>query len=127
MRRHDDTSGRRLYRSRKGAVCGVCRGLADYSDIGVGWVRFFTLILLFFTGIWPIVILYFIACLLMKPEPVIPLENEFQRDFYDNYVNSRSRTLRELKRRFSNLDRRMCRMEDRVTSKDFEWERRLNT
>jgi phage shock protein C len=126
MRRYDDSSGRRLYRSRNGAICGVCRGLADFSDLRVGWVRFFTLLLLFFTGVWPVVILYFIACLLMKPEPVIPLENEFQRDFYDNYVSSRSRTLRDLKRRFSNLDRRMGRMEDRVTSKDFEWEQRLN-
>ena len=127
MRSHDDYTNRRLYRSRKGMICGVCRGLADYSSLGVGWVRFFTIILLFFTGFWPIVILYFIGCLLMKPEPIIPLENEDQRDFYDNYVSSRSRTLRDLKRRFSNLDRRMCRMEDRVTSKDFEWERRLNT
>jgi len=127
MRRHDDSTGRRLYRSRNGVICGVCRGLAEYSAIGVGWVRFFTIMLFFFTGMWPILVLYFLGCLLMKPEPVIPLENEYQRDFYDNYVSSRSRTLRDLKRRFSNLDRRMCRMEDRVTSKDFEWERRLNT
>lgn len=127
MRRYNDSSGRRLYRSRNGVVCGVCRGLADYSNLRVGWVRFFTLLLLFLTGIWPTVILYVIACLLMKPEPVLPLENEFQQDFYDNYVSSRSRTLRDLKRRFSNLDRRMCRMEDRVTSRDFEWEQRLNT
>jgi phage shock protein C len=127
MRRYDDSSGRRLYRSRSGVVCGVCRGLSDFFDLRVGWVRFFTLLILFFTGIWPIVFIYFIACLLMKPEPVIPLENEFQRDFYDNYVSSRSRTLRDLTRRFSGLDRRMCRMEDRVTSRDFEWEQRLNS
>lgn len=127
MRRYNDSSSRRLYRSRSGVVCGVCRGLSDYFDLRVGWVRFFTLLILLFTGIWPIVVIYFIACLLLKPEPVIPLENEFQRDFYDNYVSSRSRTLRDLKRRFSNLDRRMHRMEDKVTSRDFEWEQRLNT
>jgi phage shock protein C len=63
----------------------------------------------------------------MKPEPVLPLENEYQQDFYDGYVNNRSRALRELKRRFSNLDRRLRRMEDRVTSRDFEWEQRLNS
>ena len=121
MRRYDDSSGRRLYRSRSGVVCGVCRGLSDYFDLRVGWVRFFTLLILFFTGIWPIVVIYFIACLLMKPAPVVPLENEFQRDFYDNYVSSRSRSLRDLKRRFSGQEHRIGRMEDKVTSRHFEW------
>lgn len=127
MRRHENYSGRRLYRSREGMICGVCRGLSDHLGLRVGWVRFFALLILFFTGIWPIVAIYFAACLLMKPEPVIPLENESQRDFYDGYVNSRSRALRDLKRRFSSLDRRLRRMEDRVTSRDFEWEQRLNS
>ncbi len=127
MRRFDEFSGRRLYRSRAGVICGVCRGLSDYLDLRVGWVRFFALLILLFTGIWPIVVIYFIACLIMKPEPVVPLENESQRDFYDGYVNSRSRALRELKRQFSNLDRRLRRMEDRVTSREFEWEQRLNS
>ena len=127
MRRYDDYKGRRLYRSRNGVVCGVCRGLSDYFNLRVGWIRFFAILILLFTGIWPIVFIYIIACFLMKPEPVIPLENESQRDFYDNYVSSRSRTLRDLKRRFSSLDRRLRRMEDRVTSRDFEWEQRLNS
>lgn len=127
MRRYENYNGRRLYRSRDGIICGVCRGLSDYFGLRVGWVRFFALMILLFTGIWPIVVIYFAACLLMKPEPVIPLENEFQRDFYDSYVNNRSSALRDLKRRFSSLDRRLRRMEDRVTSRDFEWEQRLNS
>ncbi len=127
MRKHDDHKGRKLYRSRDGVLCGVCRGLSDYLDLRVGWVRFFLVLILLFTGIWPTVIAYFVACLMMKPEPVLPLENESQRDFYDSYVSSRSRTLRDLKRRFSSLDRRLRRMEDRVTSRDFEWEQRLNS
>lgn len=127
MRRCDEYGGRRLYRSRYGVLCGVCRGLSDYSGLGVGWVRFFVLLLLVFTGVWPMVAIYFAVCLVVKPEPVIPLENESQRDFYDGYVNSRSRALRDLKRRFSNLDRRLCRIEDRVTSREFEWEERLNS
>jgi len=127
MRRYANDKGRRLYRSRNGVVCGVCRGLSEYLDLSVGWLRFFLILILLFSGIWPIVIIYFIACLIMKPEPVLPLENESQRDFYDNYVSSRSRTVRDLKRRFSSLDRRLCRMEDRVTSRDFEWEQRLNS
>lgn len=126
MRRYD-SSGKVLYRSRDGIICGVCRGLSDYMGLRVGWVRFFALLILFFTGIWPIVVIYIAACLIIKPEPVVPLENEYQRDFYDGYVNNRSRAMRDLKRRFSSLDRRLRRMEDRVTSRDFEWEQRLNS
>ena len=116
-----------LYRSRNGVILGVCRGIAEYFDFSVAWARIIAVLLLLFSGFWPIAIIYFIEALLMKPEPVIPLENESQRDFYDNYVNSRSRTLRDLTRRFSSLDRRLRRMEDRVTSRDFEWEQRLNS
>jgi phage shock protein C len=104
----------------------VCRGLSDYFNFRVGWVRFFAVVILLLTGIWPIVAIYFIAGLLMKPEPVVPFESQEQRDFYDNYTHGRERTLRELKRRFSGLDRRLRRMEDKVTSTDYEWEQRLN-
>lgn len=127
MSRFDLNSDHRLYRSRKGVIWGVCRGASDYFNLRVGWVRFFAVLILLATGIWPIVIIYLLAGLLMKPEPVVPLEREDQKDFYDNYMSSRQRTLRELKRRFGNLDRRLRRMEDNVTSHDYEWERRFNS
>jgi phage shock protein C len=127
MSRFTFPTDRRLYRSRKGVIWGVCRGLADYFNFRVGWVRFLAVLILLLTGIWPIAAIYIVAGLLMKPEPVIPLESEEERDFYDCYTNNRQRTLRELKRRFSTLDRRLRRMEDKVTSRDFEWEQRFNS
>ena len=72
------------------------------------------------------VVLPLAAGVLMKPEPMIPFENEDQRDFYDSYTSNRQRTLRDLKRRFSTLDRRLRRMEDKVTSRDFEWQQKFN-
>ncbi|NIR16473.1 MAG: PspC domain-containing protein, partial [Desulfobacterales bacterium] len=62
-----------MYRSRDGIILGVCRGIAEYFDFSIFWTRAIALILLFFTGLWPIVVLYFIAALIMKPEPVLPL------------------------------------------------------
>jgi phage shock protein C len=115
----------KLYRSRDGAVFGVCRGLSEYFNLRVGWVRFFAVLFFLLTGIWPAVVVYLIAALLMKPEPVLPLESEEQQDFYHGYVSSRQRSLRDLKRRFASLDRRLQRLEDKVTSRDFEWEQRL--
>ena len=116
-----------LYRSRNGVVLGVCRGIAEYFDFSVFWTRAIVIIVLFFSGFWPIMALYFIAALLMKPEPVIPIESDDQQEFYDSYMYSRKGAIDRLKRRYENLERRIQRMEHTVTAKDFDWDRRLNT
>ncbi len=119
-------SGRGLYRSRRGKIFGVFKGLADYLDLSVKWIRIAAVILLFVSGFWPMIGLYLLAALIMKPEPVMPLKSAEDEEFYDSYVRSRSQTLDRLKRTFENLDRRIRRMEDVVTTRDFDWEERLN-
>jgi len=116
-----------LYRSRNGLILGVCRGIAEYFDFSVFWTRTIVLILLLFSGFWPIMALYFIAALLMKPEPVIPIESDDQQEFYNSYIYSRKGAIDRLRRRYQDLERRIQRMEHAVTSKDFDWDRRLNT
>ena len=115
-----------LYRSREGMILGVCKGIADYFDFSVFWARVITLIFLFFSGFWPILIIYFIAALLMKPEPVLPIQTDEEREFYDSYIYSRKGAADRLKRRYKNLERRIQRMENYVTSREFDWEHRLN-
>lgn len=58
-----------LYRSRDGALLGVCRGIAEYFDISVFWTRVIVVVTFILTGFFPIVALYLLAALLMKPEP----------------------------------------------------------
>jgi len=116
-----------LYRSRDGIILGVCRGIAEYFDFSVFWARAVALILLLFTGFWPIMGLYFVAALLMKPEPVLPIHTDEEQEFYESYVHSRRGATDRLRRRFSNLERRIQRMEHFVTSREFDWEHRLNT
>ena len=53
----------------------------------------FAVALLIFSGVWPVVILYFVAALLMKPEPVLPLKTEGEQEFYNSYANSRRMAL----------------------------------
>ena len=127
MRRFEKILRGGLYRSRNGIILGVCRGIAEYFDFSVFWTRAIVVIILFFSGFWPIMALYFIAALLMKPEPVISIENDDQQEFYDSYIHSRQGTIDRLKRRYENLERRIQRMEHTVTGKEFDWERRLNT
>ncbi|UCE33806.1 MAG: envelope stress response membrane protein PspC [Deltaproteobacteria bacterium] len=127
MRRFERILGDGLYRSRNGIILGVCRGIADYFDFSVFWARVITLVLLFLTGFWPVMILYFVAALLMKPEPVIPIETDEEQEFYDSYVHSHRGATDRLKRRYENLERRIRRMEDHVTGREFEWENKLNS
>jgi len=115
-----------IYRSRNGMILGVCRGLADYFDLSVFWVRFFTVILFFITGLWPTGILYFVAAFILKPEPVVPLENTDEEEFYDSYLRSKEMATDRIKRRYSNLERRIQRLEHSVTTPEFEWESRLH-
>ena len=115
-----------IYRSRNGAILGVCKGLAEHFDFSVFWTRVIALILLFVAGFLPAIGLYLLAALLMKPEPVIPIHDAAEKEFYDSYANSRHGAVQRLKRRYENLQRRIQRMEHIVTSAEYDWENRLN-
>jgi phage shock protein C len=62
----------------------------------------------------------------MKPEPVIPIYNDDEQEFYDSYVSSRRSAADRLKRRYSTLEKRLQRLEHTVTTPEFDWEQRLN-
>ena len=126
MTKHTRSHRNGIYRSRSGLILGVCKGLAEHFDFSVFWTRVIVLIFLFVAGILPALGLYLLAALLMKPEPVIPLKNSAEKEFYDSYTYSRQGAVERLKRRFENLQRRIQRMEHIVTSTEYDWENRLN-
>ena len=120
------TGRRSLYRSRHGKILGVCRGVAEYFDVSLKWTRIIALAALLFTGFWPAVAVYLMAAYLMKPEPILPMETDHEEEFYNSYSNSRPMALARLKRVYDKLDRRIQRMENHVTAKEYSWEQRLN-
>ena len=109
MKKYRNNFSRGFYRSRNGMIMGVCAGIAEYFDFSVFWVRTIALILLLFSGFWPILILYVIATLLMKKEPAAQTH---MGKGYDSYFYSRKGMTDRIKRRFDNLERRIYRMED---------------
>ena len=115
-----------LYRSRDGVFLGVCKGIADYFDFSPFWVRIGFVIVFLLSGFWPVIGIYIVASLLMKPQPVRPLQNEDEEEFYDSYVHSPRNAAQRLRRKYESLERRIRRMEDKVTDRDFDWERRFN-
>ena len=74
-------SSRGIYRSRRGIFMGVCRGLAEYFSFNVFWVRVVTLLVFLFTGFWPVGVMYILAGLFLKMEPVSPLQDENDAEF----------------------------------------------
>ena len=114
-----------IYRSRGGMILGVCKGLAEHFDFSVFWTRVIALIVLFGAGFLPAIGLYLLAALLMKPEPVIPIRDSAEKEFYDSYTTSRHGAVQRLKRRYENLQRRIQRMEHIVTSAEYDWDNRL--
>lgn len=115
-----------IFRSENRVIFGVCQGLADHFDLPVVWIRIGFLIAAGATS-GVAAIAYFIAALIMKPAPSKPKQPEphFEEDFYETDLSSRSLSLRRLKSRFDAIEARIRRMEDYVTNKSYDWERRF--
>ena len=126
MSRYNSMSGRGLYRSRNGVIFGVCRGLADYFDFSVFWIRASAVILFIFTGFWPVVGIYLLAALLMKSEPAKDAGTGSQPKSGCRYRYARTDTAERLKRKWKHLEKRIRRMEDKVTSREFDWHSRFH-
>lgn len=56
---------KRLYKSRDKMLAGVCAGVAEYFDLDPTVVRLATAFFTLITGIFPLVILYIIAAIIM--------------------------------------------------------------
>jgi phage shock protein C len=126
MTRYYDRHGG-IYRARDGVFLGVCKGIAEYFDFSVFWVRMAAVAIFIFSGFWPVIGIYLVAAFFMKQRPVKPVQSEDEREFYDSYVNSPQSGARRLRKKFEALDRRIRRMEDKVTGKEYEWERKFNS
>jgi phage shock protein C len=116
-----------IYRSRDGVFLGVCKGIAEYFDFSVFWVRMVLIVVFIFSGFWPVIGVYLVAAFFMKPKPVKPLESEEEQEFYDSYVHSPKTAAQRLRKKFEDLERRIRNMEDKVTGREYEWERRFRS
>lgn len=119
--RHHTTTG--LYRSRRGLLFGVCRGLADYFDFSAFWMRVLCVAAFIVTGFFPVVVAYLIAALVMRLEPAGSLA--FDSTYGDCGGAERPATLQRIRSSFESLDRRIQRIESAVTAREYSWDERL--
>jgi phage shock protein C len=125
MKRYSPSTGRKLYRSRNGIIFGVCRGMADHFDFPVFWIRAIVVGVFICTGFWPIIGIYILAALLMKAEPTLEIGGSPQGADNREYVHSRQDPAERLKRKWRHLENRIRRMEDKITSREYDWNNRF--
>ncbi len=126
MSRYNNTSRRGVYCSRDGIILGVCRGIADYFNFSVFYVRAIVVVVFIFTGFWPIIGIYILAALLMKSEPGVPGRSGSKENSYGRYTRARHDTAERFKRKWRHLEKRIRTMEDKVTSREFDWNSRFH-
>ena len=126
MSRYNNTSRRGVYCSRDGIILGVCRGIADYFNFSVFYVRAIVVVVFIFTGFLPIIGIYILAALLMKSEPGVPGRSGSKENSYGLYNRARHDTAERFKRKWRHLEKRIRTMEDKVTSSKFDWNSRFH-
>lgn len=122
-----DHSRSRFYLDkRRGRFLGVCAGIADYTGIGATWVRL-AFIAAFFFGVPFIIIGYFIAAFVAETKPrEFEEEAPREQEFWRNVRTRPHTTVRDVRLRFKEMERRLRDMERYVTSKSRRLDREIN-
>ena len=121
------SSRNRLYRDRdNGMIFGVCAGLADYFGFDVKVTRICVAVggLFFFPTV---IVIYVILGLLLDPTPELSRDRAGEDSELRRRVRSEPHTtLRSVRYRFRELDRRLQRLEKYVTSRKYKLDRELD-
>ena len=100
----------RFYRDKQnGKLMGVCAGIADYTGVNSILVRLGAIGLIF-TGGW-IIPLYFIVGFLADKKPQHLYTDRQEQQFWQGVRQSPTRTARQVKAQFRELDRRLAEVE----------------
>jgi phage shock protein C len=100
---------------RNGKFLGVCAGISDYTGLDVTLVRIGTVILALTTGMT--ILAYFLAAWIAPNKPrELSSETAEERKFWQSVRASPARTVRDVRSRFREIDRRLAEVETYVTS-----------
>ena len=96
---------------------GVCSGIADYTGVDVTIIRIGLVILTFVGGFPWTLVAYWVAAWLAPVKPrELAFETPEQTKFWQGVRASPARTVRDVRSRFREIDRRLAEVETYVTS-----------
>lgn len=98
-----------------GKVMGVCAGLADYTGFDVTLVRILFVLGVFMGG-GALIPVYFVTGWIAQDRPrELQDSDPEEKKFWQGVRTSPSRTARDIKARFRDIDRRLAQVEHYVT------------
>lgn len=101
---------------RNKKVMGVCAGLADYTGLDVSLVRILLVLAIVCGGAGVLIPAYFITGWIAKDRPAELQESTpEEQKFWQGVRTSPSRSTRDIKSRFRDIDRRLAQIEHYVT------------
>lgn len=105
----------KFYRDKQNAkLMGVCSGLADYTGIDAIWWRLAFIILTISTG-FGIPAYFALGILASKKPPHLYVDREEQQ-YWQRVRQSPTRTAREIRAQFRDIDRRLAEVESHYVS-----------
>ena len=109
----------RFYRDkRNGKYLGVCAGIADYTGFDVTLVRI-CLVAAVVMGSGAPLLLYFIAAMMTQDKPrEFALADREEKRFWQGVRASPTRTARNIRSQFKDIDRRLADIESYVTTEN---------
>jgi len=100
----------RFYRDKvDGKFLGVCSGIADYTGVDAIWIRLGFIVLTLSMG-WPI-LAYFALGILAPKKPAALYGDRAEQKFWQQVRQSPTRTAREVRASFRDIDRRLADVE----------------
>ena len=101
---------------RHGKMMGVCAGLADYTGLDVTLVRILLILAIVCGGAGVLIPAYFITGWIAEDQPrELEASTPEETKFWQGVRQSPSRTARDIKTRFRDIDRRLAQIEHYVT------------
>ena len=118
----------RFYLDRENKVwSGVCAGIADYTGLDVTLVRVAAVLLTVMGGFPWTLVAYFVAAHVAKPKPyALRGDTPEKAKFWQGVRASPARTVRDVRSRFRDIDRRLADVETYVTSSNARLAREID-
>ncbi len=97
---------------------GVCSGIADYTGIDRTWVRVGAVLLTIMGGFPWTLIAYWVAAWVANPKPYGLYDNAEDAKFWQGVRQSPTRSTRDVRAKFRDIDRRLADVETYYTSRN---------
>lgn len=118
---------KKLYLDKKNAkISGVCAGLGDYFGIDPMVIRIATVIISLLGGLGIIFLGYVLLAIFLDPKPLGLFETEKESDFWKSVRTEPKNTVRDIRHKFRDIERRLRAAEAHVTSPQYNLHREIN-